>query len=259
MLAQGLRIIRDGLISLAYPADCQVCGEAVESWDDGVACAKCWSNPAITKLFDRDLLCAKCGIPVHSLRNGSLTPAPGSEAGARERRCGSCSDRPFQAARACGGYSGAIEVSIIALKSHSHLCSRLRKLIVKTYLASERALSADVIVPVPLHPLREKERGFNQAHSIAKALARRSGLPIARRGLKRVKNTARHRFGMDAQDRLRSVADAFEAADSQLVRGAGVLIVDDLFTTGSTISAASSALLEAGAKSVSVLTVGRVL
>ena len=259
MLARGLRRLRDGLISLAYPADCLVCGEAVESWDDGVACAQCWSNPSVTRPFIQDGLCLKCGIPVFSFSHLGKIPLLDFQAGQSAPKCGLCSEMPFNAARACGAYTGAIEVSILFLKSHPHLCHRLRELIARAYSASRDALKGDLIVPMPLHRLREKERGFNQAYELARTLARHSGLPIARRSLTRVKNTARHRFGMDAQDRSKSVAAAFAAPDPQSVRGADVLIVDDLFTTGSTISAASLTLLEAGAKGVTVLTIGRVI
>jgi predicted amidophosphoribosyltransferase len=93
---------------------------------------------------------------------------------------------------------------------------------------------------------------------IARLVSRGFGLRLDHRSLKRIKATERHRAGMDANDRAQSVEGAFEVVAPRLIDGASVLLVDDLYTTGSTIGAASQALIDAGAQRVAVLTIARV-
>jgi ComF family protein len=111
---------------------------------------------------------------------------------------------------------------------------------------------------VPLHRVRARERGFNQAKVVAKVIARDFHIRLEGRVLVRARPTERHRIGLDAVDRKKSVERAFSVARPALVEGRSVLLVDDVFTTGSTITAASNALLEAGARRVNVLTIARV-
>lgn len=113
-------------------------------------------------------------------------------------------------------------------------------------------------MPVPLHRLRERQRGFNQAAIIARLISREFNLRLDDRSLLRTKPTERHRAGMDAADRAQSVERAFEVARPRLIDGASVLLVDDVHTTGSTICAATHSLLEAGARQVTILTIARV-
>lgn len=246
MTPRSLSSIRDGLLGLAYPVECRVCRGAVESWDDGVACAQCWDDPAITKLLIGDL-CAKCGV---QLSTGAPTR--------QHRVCGMCGALPFAAARACGSYSGALEASILFLKVNPHISPRLRALILRTFAEHRDAIESEIVIPVPLHKLRERRRGFNQAAIIAELIAREFNLGYDDRSLVRTRSTDPHRAGMDATDRARSVERAFEVVRPRLIAGASVLLVDDVFTTGSTISAATQSLIESGARQVSVLTVARV-
>ncbi|MBD3367835.1 MAG: ComF family protein [Candidatus Eisenbacteria bacterium] len=108
--------------------------------------------------------------------------------------------------------------------------------------------ACDAVVPVPLHPVRERERGFNQSSSIARELAGRLGLDVIERGLTRTRPT-RPQTDLGRAERLVNVREAFRAGRSPL-SGSRVLLVDDVITTGSTLAAASSALLAAGAESV---------
>jgi ComF family protein len=253
VLQHALRTVRDGLLGLAYPEECRVCGGTVESWDDGVACAACWNDANVTRLIHSSV-CAKCGVPTSRTLGGAQPSRP--KAGSR--LCGMCSALPFAAARACGVYSGALEVSILFLKVNPHICPRLRSLIARAFSEHREALAGEVVVPVPLHRLREKQRGFNQAAIIAKAISGKFNLQLDDHSLVRTKPTERHRAGLDATDRAKSVAHAFIVSKPRLIAGASVLLVDDVYTTGSTICAAARSLLEAGARQVSVLTIARV-
>jgi ComF family protein len=110
---------------------------------------------------------------------------------------------------------------------------------------------------VPLHAERERERGFNQAALLARALAKRTGLKADEWSLKRVAHSARHRAGMDARARRETVEGAFAVARPRLMEGERVLLVDDVYTTGATASACAEALLASGASEVFVLTLAR--
>lgn len=114
-----------------------------------------------------------------------------------------------------------------------------------------------MIVPVPLHADRERERGFNQAVVIARELARLSRLPLDEHSVVRRLHTERHRAGMDAKARRQSVGDAFAVRHRDLIAGKRVLLVDDVFTTGATASACARELIEMGARAVFVLTIAR--
>ena len=173
-------------------------------------------------------------------------------------RCRRCDDDAFTAARACGIYEGALRASILRLKHQPHLCSRLR-----VQLVNLQALAplnrATRIVPVPLHAAREQARGFNQATLIGRALSRATALPMDDVSLVRTHHTDRHRAGMDAKGRRETVANAFRVTYPALVAGERVLLVDDVFTTGATVSSCAQTLLDAGAAEVYVLTIARPL
>jgi ComF family protein len=248
VLLSSLRSFRDGLLSLAYPQQCRVCGGSVESWSDGVACAECWADPAATKLLSGSV-CVKCGKPVFR--------AP-TEFHTEVRACGMCGGLPFAAARACGVYSGALEASILFLKLHPYVCSRLRAIIRSTLSKNESMLASEVVIPIPLHHIRERQRGFNQATIIARIICREFNMRLDDCSLLRTKPTDRHRAGMDAADRAQSVERAFEVVRPRLIQGESILLVDDVYTSGSTICAATDSLMKAGARQVNVLTIARV-
>lgn len=115
--------------------------------------------------------------------------------------------------------------------------------------------SAEVVVPVPLSKHRIQQRGFNQAALLSEAFGSRAGLPVDSRHLKRVEDT-RSQVGLDPFERWHNVLQAFNA-ESRSFEGADVLLVDDLFTTGATLSACATAIRAAGARSVAGLTVAR--
>ena len=117
-------------------------------------------------------------------------------------------------------------------------------------------LVADVVVPVPLHPARLAERGYNQAALLGVEVARELGASLLARGLRRTRATAQQ-ARLDRAGRLANVTGAFRVRAPSLVRGRRVLLVDDVATTGATLAACSGALLAAGALSVTALVVAR--
>lgn len=233
------------MLALVYPQACAVCGASVESRHDGVACGACWSR---AKLFsDYDTLCWRCG---------AITQATVREDSRKSIRCGRCDADSFTAARACGLYEGALRAAVLALKRDAHIGKRLRQAMVR---ARRRAPVADanLIIPVPLHAKRERERGHNQAAVLARELARVTGLELEERALVRRVHTERHRAGMDGRARRRSVAGAFDVRAPKQISGRCILLIDDVFTTGATVSECASVLKSAGAAEVFVLTIAR--
>lgn len=246
-LTRKIDALYDAALSLLYPLACGVCGEAsVDARADAPACAACWDA---TRVFvETDAICVKCG----ALAPGGVS----EEARACEVRCRRCDDDPFTAARACGLYDGALRAAVLALKREPRVGARLARLLDETRRRSPLA-SASVLMSVPLHPERERERGFNQAASLARAVARRARMPLDEWSLERMRHTERSRAGMDRRARRESVEGAFRVVRPRLVAGERVLLVDDVYTTGATVAACADALLAAGAREVYVLTVAK--
>ncbi len=116
-------------------------------------------------------------------------------------------------------------------------------------------LPADVLVPVPLHPHRQRERGYNQAALLAQAFGKTVGIPVLTDVLFRCRNTV-SQTTLNAQERRANVADAFTCVPGS-VQGKQVLLIDDVCTTGATLEACSIALRTGGAISVWALTLAR--
>jgi len=234
-LTRASEIICDAVVTLAYPQICVICGRSVEQRRFGVACESCWKE---TRIFtDDDEICWKCG-------------SPGPPA------CGRCEVLAFTAARAVGMYKEALRESALMLKRRPHLPRHVEDLLVAAALRELFSVSTRVVA-VPLHLKRLQTRGFNQATIIAETVAKGLALPLDEVSLVRVSSPQKYRAGLDVKGRRDTVAGAFEVVHPRLVAGEDILLVDDVFTTGATASACAEALLEAGAKSVFVLTLAR--
>ena len=194
-----------------------------------------------------ETFCWKCGL----LSHGVVPPEK------REQiRCRRCDSDAFTAARACGVYEKALRASVLLLKREPHVCRRLAQLLLRTQ--KQHPLNqATRIIPVPLHPERKKSRGFNQAAIIGQELSRLTKLPLDEVSVVRTQHSTRHRAGMDARGRRETVAGAFLVTHPALIAGERVLLVDDVFTTGATVSSCAKSLMDAGASEVYVLTIAR--
>jgi len=153
-----------------------------------------------------------------------------------------------------GFYEGALREAILVLKRQPYLPEHLIELIVA---ASKYFAGVTRVVPVPLHKERLRSRGFNQAAIIGREMSRVLGVPLDEVSLVRLTSSEKHRTGLDAKGRRDSVAKAFAVRYPRLVRGEQILLVDDVFTTGATVEACEAVLTEAGAKSVSIMTLAR--
>ena len=244
-LKNGAHAFGDALLALAYPQVCAICGASVEERKFGVACEGCWINAPV---FDgTETLCWKCGLRAP----GEVLPELRAEV-----RCHRCDSYAFTVARAVGLYKGALREAVLRLKRQPHVAQHVEILLAKT--ASQEPLNeCSMIIPVPLHPKRLRSRGFNQASVLAQALSKRIQIPLDEVSLLRVSASEKYRAGLDVKGRRDTVAGAFEVPHPRMIAGEQILLVDDVFTTGATVSACAEVLVAAGAKAVFVLTLAR--
>lgn len=236
----------DAIVSLFFPAGCRICDRLLIRASRVPICDECLAS--FRRIAGRQ--CAVCGQP---------WLGPGDTGGA-ELVCRACQMRTyaFARARSFGTYDGALVRAILILKFEQMqplgewFATRLAELVQK----EPAALAADVVVPVPLHRVREKERGYNQAALIAKPLARKLGLPFKAVLLMRTRPRPDKQV-LSLEERWESVRGAFATRPGSQVDKLRVLLLDDVLTTGATLDACARALLASGAKSVIGLTVAR--
>lgn len=143
-------------------------------------------------------------------------------------------------------------------KRRLHLSRPLGEIMAK-YVRSNFDISrVDFIIPVPLHHKRQSERGFNQAEALSHELSRHFGIPTVSGILHRIRETA-PQFNLPPKDRYNNVKGAFAVNNCSFLRDKRVLLLDDIYTTGSTISECTRVLKETGTRDVHVLTLSRAL
>ncbi|HUJ94545.1 MAG TPA: ComF family protein [Terriglobales bacterium] len=243
---QWLSDTGDALATVFFPAGCRICDELLTRASRVPICDACLSSfaaPPFTK-------CEVCGQPLPS-----FAPAE-----SQAKTCPACREKTyaFSRARNLGVYQGALARAIVMLKFEemeplgtwfAHRLAELAKL-------EGEAMEADVVVPVPLHRDRQRERGYNQAAMISEPLAKALGLPHRAVLLMRTRPRPDKQV-LSLAEHWSSVRGAFATRPGSQVDKLRVLLVDDVLTTGATLDACSRALLDSGAKSVVGLTVAR--
>ena len=226
------RALLDFILNLLFPVTCVVCRTPVHERQWRAACPECWSS--LVRL--EPPFCTKCGEPAPAI----------------EGLCGSCrsNEHLFDFARSALLFTHSLREIIHHLKyaDRVSLAEPLGK-ILKECFERER-FTGKLVVPVPLYRARERERGFNQAELIAAGLH----LPMNTRLVQRRKNTP-SQTGLSRNQRKRNLAGAFEMREH--ITGT-VIVVDDVYTTGSTMNEIARTLKRSGAERVEVLTVARV-
>lgn len=238
----------DAIVSVVFPAGCRICARLLVRASRVPICDECLDSiePIPSKK------CEICGQPLPI-----FTPAEESLS-----ICRACQQHTyaFERARSLGVYDGALVRAILMLKFEEvtpiggWFAERLAELVRR----EGEAMAADVVVPVPLHRDRERERGYNQAGLISKPLARILGLPHKAVLLMRTRPRPDKQV-LSLEERWESVRGAFATRSGSQVDKLRVLLVDDVLTTGATLDACARALLESGAKSVLGLTVARAM
>jgi len=231
--------VLDRFCGMLLPPRCVLCGGAGQPPCLDI-CFDCEAGlPALPRT------CPRCGLPVP---HGPAAGVP----------CSRCLAQPPPYARcfAAFGYAFPVDGLVQALKYRGQLAVGrvLGDLLGAGVLQRGLHRQADVIVPVPLHPLRHAERGFNQSAEIGRWAARRAGLGFLDGAVARCRHT-RPQVGLKPAERHANMADAFECRGD--LRGQRVAVVDDVVTTGSTVGEIVAVLLKAGALSADVWCVAR--
>src|SRR5260370_15238351 len=226
-----------GLLHLIYPGRCHLCGQALAP-GSGSLCSKCRDG----LLGDSSPTCPRCA--------GGIGPFANTTGG-----CPHCRNETFafESAIRLGPYHDPWREAVLRLKHHTGegLAELIGELWGEHSRARFDAVKADCVVPVPLHWWRRWRRGYNQSAALALGLASALGLPCHVSWLRRVRHTpAQHVLPPSA--RRANLRGAFRASRRALLRGATVLLVDDVMTTGSTVHEASAVLRRSGAARVIV-------
>jgi ComF family protein len=231
------------LLDLLLPRVCVACERQLDAGEPGVVCGRCWSRLPVLPHPQ----CVRCGHP-----RPAGVPRP----------CKWCELLPpfVRAVRSVCWTTGTAQSIVHALKYHGWraaadgMAERMARLAWPADVLVERA----ALVPVPLTPARERERGYNQSHLLARALAARWNVRVLDKCLVR-ERAAASQTRLTPDQRLRNVAGAFRASagPSDPLRGAHVVLVDDVVTTAATLGACAHALFDGGARIVSCVTFAR--
>jgi ComF family protein len=258
-------------LDLIFPPFCPVCQGRLGPGRRDPLCGACWE--AIPRIAPPQ--CAVCGRPftralgaplaqerrATAAAPGDGAAAPGDSAAA-DGSCGGCRSRPgaYTYARAAAPFGDVVREALHAFKfgGKRALARPLGDLLADAARSCPAARGADVLVPVPLHRERERERGFNQAALLAERLGRLWGVAVAPGALARTVATP-PQTGLAGEARRANVRGAFAVPRPAQVTGRHILLVDDVMTTGATADACARALRRAGATEVGVLTVARAL
>lgn len=225
-----------------YPRVCPGC-DALSDRPGRYLCSTCLAQVC---LHDRGL-CGTCGAPVEGGVGHAFI-------------CGPCAEaKPaFDRARSAGHFHGVLREQIHQFKYSGALWLRhdLADFLLGCLSAHFTPEAVDVVVPVPLHAVRERERSYNQSTLLAQEVARRLGRRFDGRSLGRVKS-APSQTRLDAAHRRLNILGAFAVLRPEWVAQRCVLLVDDVMTTGATLSECARMLKKAGARSVWAVTVAR--
>jgi ComF family protein len=239
------------IFSAIFPAECRICSELLENISRLPVCDACLAS---TRTFEGPQ-CTVCG----ELLLGQLAIG-------EKPLCGLCQRaRPtYECAFAYGPYEGALR-DLIHLLKYQHITAAARPLgdcLAGSLKAAVQAAGNDpVLVPIPLYSTKARQRSFNQAEEIAREAVKASGLhlPISSKLLARVRDT-KSQTGLTRHQRRDNVRGAFAvpARVKGAVKGKNIILLDDVFTTGTTVEECARVLKRAGAAKVWVVTAARV-
>jgi ComF family protein len=242
-LANSLKSLLDAGLGFFYPPGCQLCFSESATAAEGYVGSRCWQSVR----FIKPPFCECCGLPYE----GEITT---------RFECSNCREMElhFRSARAAVIASPFVLEIIHRYKYRHALWFELflGDLLLRAARPEVLSGTCDMIVPVPLHPLKKREREFNQAERLAARLGDATQIPVNTRLLRRVEVT-RTQTLLTREERAANVRNAFAVRPDCPLDGKRVILVDDVLTTGATTSACARALRKAGAGEVHVWTVAR--
>ncbi len=228
-----LRAGVNAVVDFIFPPNCLICRAFVPG--EAAICDKCLSGIGLIE----GPRCWRCGCPDTGIPD-----------------CPNCTGKAyaFQRLITLADFTEEMRELVHALKyqGRTRVASVFGKSLGELAIEMCDLSNSAVIVPVPLHPSRERERGYNQSGLFASAVAARTGLPLAARALRRRVATD-SQTKLDLMEREHNVAGAFEVKQSDTIRNRVVILVDDVVTTGATANSCSRELLRAGASEVVVM------
>ncbi len=230
-------------LDLVYPRQCRLCGETRGCGQFSFLCDDCFTGASRLQ----PPWCEICGFPF----SGEVsTPF----------QCPNCSEMKlnFDKAVAVMRFRGVVRLAIHGLKysQQTYWFKVLRAWLHAGADALVDRSQIDCVIPIPLYPRRERERGFNQAWLLLQSITQKWKITSHRYALARVRETETQTH-LDRQERMINLRGAFEVRQAGVVYGKRVLLVDDVLTTGSTANECSRVLREAGATSIFVFTLAR--
>jgi competence protein ComFC len=242
-LRDSLRSWLNAALGFAYPEICQICREARATPAEGYVCGGCRAGVQ----FIKPPFCERCGRPYE----GDITV---------RFECDNCREMEWHFAWA---RSAVVARDLVLEVIHGYKYRRalwFEPFLAELLICAARPVldgqRADMIVPVPLHRRKQREREFNQAERLARRLGTATQLPVNARLLRRVRPT-RTQTQLHREERLENVRNAFAMRGGRRLNGERIVLVDDVFTTGATTSACAGVLKAAGAGEVCVWTVAR--
>ncbi len=224
-----------------FPLVCAGCGKQINT--NSLFCAECQESIQVITLP----FCQICGRPFPLKYTSTHV-------------CGGCLKNPpfFKAARSVFIYTEPIKRSIIQFKfkGNTALANDLAKMLLFHLQDFLGQIKPETVIPVPLHLKRLRERGYNQCVLLAQIIAKYLKIPCEKMVLKKVKPTL-PQVGLSQAQRHKNVKGSFAVIHPQLVKGKRILLIDDVFTTGSTVNECAKVLHKAGASGVWVATLSR--
>jgi ComF family protein len=260
ILVSSVSGVAESLFATLFPSDCRFCGAPLVNISRLPVCKACLSEIHVIE----GGVCSVCGerlLTPFALGQGTGDGTDKTE----EARCGLCRKLapPFVKAVAYGSYDGSLRELIHLLKYEQVRPAAvvLGRLLAEAVSGLELfGIERPVVVPVPLHARKLRQRGFNQSELIAQEFIKlASGKMTLQCGVLQRRRETKSQIGLTRHQRRENIRGAFIIARPQEIIGREVLLVDDVFTTGTTVSECSRVLLRAGAAKVFVATVARTL
>lgn len=231
-----MKITKNHVLSIFFPPRCPVCDEVI--FPDREICEDC--RKKITRI--REPVCKKCGKPL---------------ADERREYCGDCSgyshrkkNHFYTQGKAVFVFEGAIRGSMYRFKygGRQEYAAFYAKAAAEQYGDWLRRNGVEAVVPVPMYSRKKRRRGYNQAEVFAKALGRELHMPVDCGMVRRIRNTVPQKE-LTGEERVQNVKNAFQFA-ADIVKYKKIVLVDDIYTTGSTIDAVAEVLLAAGVRKI---------